>query len=929
MVRGLDMKIKNQRRALCLFSKGIWFLFIFGHMELMTSQPSIQFMNNQTSTIHRTIDLRGTWLMKDFTRGLGSQRQVYLAANEPKDCLPYQVPGTVRTALLAEGEIPDTYYGYDNEKSLWVEQKEWWFFKKFSVDADLKGKYMDLIFEGTSFQGEFWLNGHRVGELKGMLNPRSFDVSGILQYGQENYLAVRLEAPPDAWSNTMTRNLTWRTPRDQLYSIAQCMYGWDWGPHCVGIGLWQPVQLRVTGPIRIHHPYIRTQIPSHNQAQCNIEIDIQNITDNSVDGEISGTISEKKLQKKAGEFTRSFKLHPGETRTLHFDIDMKNPKLWWPNGMGEQNLYILHTTVSVKSKESDGMATQFGIRELKLIDNENIKEFIKTMGKDLGDSHHLGNVVGSYPWTFQVNGKKMFAKGGNWIPVDQLLRLDRNRYDWLLRLFKEANFNLLRVWGGGLYETDDFYELCDEYGILAWQEFLSNRSFSKIDRDNFLEGAESAVLRIRNHPSLTFWCGGNEFDPDDKGSKAVIDALAELLAKKDPQREFHRASPYMGDDHYWGVWHRMEPYTKYRVVRPFRSEAGINAPPVWENYMRFTPESFLWPPDSTYVEYHGESNVRFTHLKKLLRYANEFGESSTMEELITKSQLYQALGNEFDMEFCRSNKFRNSGFLVWQYNDIWPCLSWSIVDWYGTPKPSYYFMKRASRPIHITADYERYVWGACETFKTDIYLLNDTQNPLNRLTFHVKLIRCDGEILSEKSGLAETAANSSAKIGGIEFQIPDSLKGKTFFVSVELRSKSGEKISDALYPIAVSNSGNLEDYSNIFSEINSQPKVPLKIEPDNSELMINKNGIGYLKLRISNTTNNLAFFIRIRMAEESDTLRTVFGDNYVPLLSAETKTIPVTVECKDFRRLPQKLHFEISGINCPVQKIELSVLEKQ
>jgi len=194
----------------------------------------------------------------------------------------------------------------------------------------------------------------------------------------------------------------------------------------------------------------------------------------------------------------------------------------------------------------------------------------------------------------------MFAKGGNWIPVDQLLRLDRDRYDGLLRLFKDANFNLLRVWGGGLYETDDFYDLCDEYGILAWQEFLSNRNFSKIDRESFLNGAESAILRIRNHPSLTFWCGGNEFDPDDQGSREVIDELADLLKKLDPQREFHRASPYMGDDHYWGVWHRMEPYTKYRIVRPFRSEAGLNAPPVSENYRIFTPQNLLWPPDTTY-----------------------------------------------------------------------------------------------------------------------------------------------------------------------------------------------------------------------------------------------------------------------------------------------------------------------------------------
>jgi hypothetical protein len=540
----------------------------------------------------------------------------------------------------------------------------------------------------------------------------------------------------------------------------------------------------------------------------------------------------------------------------------------------------------------------------------------------------MGKVVGSYPWTFQVNGKKMFAKGGNWIPIDQLLRLDRDMYDWLLKLFKEADFNLLRIWGGGLYETDDFYNLCDEYGILGWQEFLSNRNFSKIDRVNFLDGAESAILRIRNHPSLTFWCGGNEFDPDDKGSKAVIDALGELIKRRDPQREFHRASPYMGDDHYWGVWHRMEPYTKYRVVRPFRSEAGLNAPPVSENYVKFTPQNLLWPPDTTYIEYHGESNVRFTHLKKLMRYANEFGESSSMDELITKGQLYQALGNEYDMEFCRSNKFRNSGFLVWQYNDIWPCLSWSIVDWYGTPKPSYYFMKRASRPIHISADYERYLWNAGETFKADIYLLNDTQNPLKECTFIAKLINSESEILTEKSGSAKTGANSSTKMGGIEFKIPETMKGKTFFVSVELKDTSGEKISDALYPIAVSETGNLEDYNNIFAELNKMAKLSLKVEPVNSESIIENTGIGNGKLRISNTANNPAFFIRTRMVEESDMLRALYNDNYISLLPGETKTISVNLGSKDLNNLPQNIHFEISGLNCSTQKISMTILKK-
>lgn len=886
--------------------------------------------SDQTPSTKGIIDLCGIWMMKDFTRGTGNIKKLYLLGNEPKDCLPYKVPGTVRTALLEAGEIPNPYYGYDNEKSLWVEQKEWWFFRKFSVDSDIKGKFIDLEFEGTTFMGEFWINGHRVGELEGMLNPRSFDVSGILNYGGENSIAVRLEAPEDARSYTMANGVTLQTTprRDQLYSIAQCMYGWDWGPHCVGIGIWQPVILRISGPLRINRPYINSKISSANLAVSNIQVDIQNLTNKSMDAQFSGLILEKKSQRKAGKIKQTVKLNPGETKTLNFEVRFKNPKLWWPNGMGKQDLYILETTVSNENKESDNKSTQFGIRELKLVANDNVDDFIKTMGKDLGNTSHLGNVVGSYPWTFEVNGKKMFAKGGNWIPADQLLRLDYDRYDRLLKLFKEAHFNLMRVWGGGIYETDEFYNLCDEYGIFTWQEFLSNRNFSKMDAGNFLEGAEAAILRLRNHPSLTFWCGGNEFDPDDKGSKSLIDALTELLVKLDPQREFHRASPYMGDDHYWKVWHKMEPYTKYRIVRPFRSEAGLSAPPVWENYIKFTPKNFLWPLDETFIEYHGESNTRFLHLKKLLRYANEFGESSNIRDLITRSQLYQAIANEFDMEFCRENKFKNSGFLVWQYNDIWPCLSWSIVDWYGTPKPSYYFLKRASRPVHISADYEKYLWNPGDTFKTDVYLLNDKQISLKGFRYISKLINCKGKILAEKSGLAATEANSSKKIGEIEYRIPESMKGKTFFVSVELMDKSGEKISDALYPIAVSVTENLEEFSNIFSELNEMPESSLKVNQVNSELGV-ENGIGNSKLRISNTSENLALFIRTNMVEESEILRTSYDDNYISLQPGETKTISVNVEFKDPNSIPQKIHFEVSGLNCEIQKIEMKVIQKK
>ena len=879
-------------------------------------------------TLISTIDLNGTWLMKDYTQGVGVMKQVNLPGHQPKDCLPIQIPGTVRTALLAVGEIPDPYYGYDNEKSLWVEEKEWWFFKTFTPGVEQKGKWIDLVFEGASFQGEVWLNGALVGGLKGMLNPRAFDVSGELKYGAENTIAVRLVATPDARINLMARGLTWDTPRDQLYSIAQCMYGWDWGPHGVPVGLWKPVRLRVSGPIRIDHPYIISHIHSAAEAVCTVDLDVRNLSNSQKQGSIRGIIQEKESGEQAGEFRKDLNLAAGGTTHLSVDVTVKNPKLWWPNGMGRQYLYELHATASAGGSVSETANTQFGIRELKLVENENVAEFLKSMKTEAGSPYQLGKVIGSYPWTFQVNGRKMFAKGANWIPVDQLLQLDRDRYDRLLSLAKDAHFNLLRVWGGGLYETDDFYELCDRYGILAWQEFLSNRSFSRIDLPNFLEGAESAAFRLRNHPSLTFWCGGNEFDPDDSGSKTVIDALEALMAKLDPGREFHRASPYKGDDHQWGVWHGQQPYTTYRVARPFRSEAGLNTFPVPENYVRFTPGSVLWPLDTTEVEYHGEYNTRFQHLKKLMRYADEFGPSVTIYDAIMKSELYQALANSFNMEYCRSHKFQNSGLLIWQYNDIWPCVSWSMVDWYGTPKPSYFYQKRASRPLHIAADYERYAWKGGETFGADVRLLNDTEDPVNDCTYEAKLITVQGNTLAEKSGPAKTGANSSSDIGRIELKLPGEMSGKTFFVSVRLRGHDGTTISDALYPIAVTAAGSADVYAGIFAEMTSMPEVAVAVTPARPVITMEKSAGGSCDLTLSNPTDKLAFFLRVRLLEESETLRTGYSDNYVSLLPGESKTITAALQCTKPESLPGRLRFEVSGWNTPAQAVDVNVTRR-
>lgn len=869
------------------------------------------------------MDLNGQWVMKDCALGKGISEKRHLPENWPSEHgIVCPVPGTVRNALLLAGRISDPYSGYENEKSLWVEEREWWFYRKFSFDSLKKDQWVDLIFEGSSFQGEVWLNGKEVGQLKGMLNPWSFSVNQFLRPG-ENFLAVRLEAPEDARRRKVVGGLTYDMARDQLYSIAQCMFGWDWAPHGVPIGLWQSVKLRITGPLRVDHPYIRTRLLSDGNARVEVSLDITNLSAKLKNAVLRVQLVEVEnkplsLGPIVAQDEKTLILKPASSQTVEWMFTVSNPTLWWPNGMGNQPLYGFRAVVQEEDKVSDSLCTRFGIREIRLVENEKIDAFLESMKAHLGSQYHLGKAFGAYPWTFEVNGKKMFAKGANWIPIDQLLRLDRFRYDHLLKLAKETHFNLLRVWGGGLYETDTFYELCDQYGILAWQEFLSNRNFSKIDRENFLQGAESAILRLRNHPSLVFWCGGNEFDPDDTGSKAVIDSLEAMLKRLDPSREFHRASPYMGDDHYWGVWHGGEPYTKYRVVRPFRSEAGVNTFPSLENYRKFTPDSLLWPPDPTFIEYHGEHNTQFHHLKKLLRYANEFGPSHSIEEFIRKSQLYQALAVAFNMEFCRSHKFQNSGLLIWQYNDIWPCISWSIVDWYGEPKPGYYFLKRASRPVHGAIDFERYLWKVGETFSADLVALNDTFSSLRDYRYYARILNVTGHVLAKTEGRFDLSENVSQKIGAIQYSIPETMRGRVFFLTLEILDAKRKYVSDVFYPIAVSQTGNIENYDSAFDELNKMPEGSLEIHVEDTTYFF--NGQGPFRIECINTGSMVCFWIRFRLSHQEESVPCLYSDNYITLLPQQTRWIEV-YPVKPIEKFPVTL--EVSAWNCKPVQIKL------
>ncbi|NOZ61146.1 MAG: hypothetical protein GXO74_05650, partial [Calditrichaeota bacterium] len=364
-----------------------------------------------TNSQFKTVDLSGAWRVNDFTLGEGVKKNVFSPDFDKSGFIPAPVPGTVRQALLAAGKIPDPYFGFNNEEALSVENREWWFCRDFEVDESEKGKFIGIVFEGTVFKGEVWLNGKFLGKLEGMFNPRSFRISDLLNFNGKNHLVVRLEAPEDARNIKKVNGLTFDSRRQQLYSIAQCLFAWDWAPHMVPVGIWQPVKLRITGPICIDKPHIVTKLKSENHAQISISAAISNLSNQEKSFELRGVIRGKNFSGEDISFEKSGTISANKTVLISQEIDIPNAQLWWPNGMGEPNLYLAEIKLIAKNSISDQKSVQFGIRTLKMVDNDDVDSFIQEMGKAVGNVYRMGKVVGSYPWTFEINGVRMFAKG--------------------------------------------------------------------------------------------------------------------------------------------------------------------------------------------------------------------------------------------------------------------------------------------------------------------------------------------------------------------------------------------------------------------------------------------------------------------------------------------------------------------------------------
>ena len=671
--------------------------------------------------------------------------------------LPATVPGCVHTDLIHAGVIPDPFVRLNEHGVAWVDERDWVYETTFTVDGPPPASAF-LKFHGLDTLAEIVLNGEALGTTENMFFAHEFPVGGRLNTG-ENTLQVtfraamrvgaeRLAAWNEAGEDTLPYH--WDNWNERAFvRKAQYQYGWDWGPVLRGCGIWQPVELITVPVARITDWKHSVEFTEGGQAVVTVTAEVERMP-----GEEDTPLT---LNVRLGGKETEVVVAPGNSEVTA-TVTIDNPRLWQPNGYGEAAVYNVLLTLANETSKVQTRRAGIGLRTVELLHEPDAD------GKGEG-------------FKFRVNGTDVFIKGANWIPDHAFpSEITKKRLRERITQARDAGMNMLRVWGGGFYESDEFYALCDRMGILVWQDFAYGCSYYP-DTGEYADlartEATAAVKRIRHHASLALWCGNNEnqtmFDgnwtgtrpPRLLGDHLYHEVLPEVLAAEDPQTPYWPGSPYggpegdsnsadFGDCHNWDVWHGRGDWVHYvENDSRFCSEFGFAAAPgmaAWDTCLNEGDKT----PDSAAVRWHDKTRKGYdTYLGYI---ALHFPALQTLEDLTYYSQCNQAEALRCGVEHYRRCKGRNWGTLFWQLNDCWPVQSWAVIDSEGEPRAAYYATKRFYAPVLLSLVRD----GDTVT----AHVVNDTLTALNG-TVTLTVSTFDGDTLSEETASASVDANAA------------------------------------------------------------------------------------------------------------------------------------------------------------------------
>lgn len=653
------------------------------------------------------------------------------------------VPGDIYLDLYRAGLIEDPFFGTSYMNLRKYEFYQFWYEKEFSLPKDFLNKRLEIVFHGIDTVATIWLNNNLLGKASNMFVEHSFEVTGFLR--ENNTLVVKIDSPL-LWAKEKkyeALNLSWEGREEALWlRKAQHSFGWDIAPRIVSSGIWRDVELKAIKDTEIEELYYATVQTAEKHALLDVFFKIRTNLSYFEEFRLRFTFTDANGDKQVFEF-------PVEFIAGHLNIALKNPFLWWPKGYGEPHLYEARCELIRDGEVLDEKVDRIGIRTVRLERTETAEE--------------------DGTFRFIINGVPLRLRGANWVPLDAFHSRDRERTIPVLKLFDDLGCNIIRCWGGGVYESDDFYNFCDEHGITVWQDFMMACARYPQDEEFQTEIAEEArkvVKRLRNHPCLILWAGDNECDYAyvgenlrPSGNMLTRRVLPLVCKQLDPHRPYLPSSPYLSDKvveqsgkfsppdaHLWGPrdYYKSSFYLDNKAS--FISEIGYHGCPSLESLKKFIPEKCLWPWNNecwrSHAVDHWKSRKREYDRIELM--ANQIKElfgfiPDDVEDFIFASQATQAEALKFFIERARLSD-RIWGIVWWNVIDCWPQISDAIVDYYFNKKLAYYYVKRVQEPFCIMVS-EPKAWHV------NIVGVNDTFSE-KKGSYRVFDIETGGEICS-------------------------------------------------------------------------------------------------------------------------------------------------------------------------------------
>lgn len=814
--------------------------------------------------------------------------------------MPATVPGTVLTTLLNNNKAPDPFYGMNNEKIADIyktgnDHYTYWFVKDFDEKA-VGTDQVWLQFRGINYKADVYLNGKKVNQTthEGMHIRVEYNITRLLSPGGKNRLAV-IVYPPDVPGNpnggqggdgTIARNLT-----------TQYTAGWDWIQPIRdrNTGIWDKVTIEKTKSVNLKNPHVVTLVPGkrwpagkQKPATIKVSVEVENPTAKAVAGVLQYTMANKTISK-------SVSVPANKTAKISFaDLALENPKLWWPSGYGEQNLYDVKIQFTAANQVLDQEKLKVGIRQVDNIWNAHTKS------------------MGAY-----VNGQKIFIKGGNWIISDAMLRFTDARYDAEVRYHKDMNLNLIRIWGGALLERPEFYNACDKYGMLVFQDFwfsgdCNGRWVDPLKKEDqwtrrsypdnhplVLTAIEDQVKLVRNHASLAFWCGGNEITPPDDILNPIKN---DILPKLDGTRMFFDFSnsdemsyneiggngdgPYTIQDpkSFWGT-----------KTFPYNSEVGSVGVGDYESLEKFMPAENMVAP-----QFKGKIDSVWDYHKYIGydAHIDPYGKAKDAKDFAMKAQLvnydqYRALMEGF------SNKMWDwyTGSIIWKTQNPWTALRGQMYDYYLDPNACLYGLRKGSEPLHIMMN----------PLDSMVTVVNNGFTDRNNLMVQAKVYDMDGKDYFYSQAFSFIGPSSVRRLFPLNGFLKTLDKKEGVFVSLRILDAKQQILSENLYW--------LTDNKGEYSGLKNIKKAGLKVSAVDK-----KNG--KVEISLSNAAGNpVAFFNRVALVDAQSGKRILpafYDDNYVSILPGETKTVVA-----EYTGDKKNLMLEYYGWNVERQKVAI------